>query len=228
MSKVEEGKCKLIDLSHTIEHGMVTYKGLPGPVISDYWTREASEAHYDKGTSFHVGKIEMVANTSTYIDSPFHRYENGKDLSELALESVAHLDGVVFRADPTKRAIDKNLFGNVNVRSKVVLIHTGWDKHWGTEKYFEGHPFLTRDAAEYLRDCGAALVGIDSLNIDDTSDGQRPAHSILLRADIPIVEHLCNLSALPDNGFIFYAVPVKVKDFGTFPVRAFAVVSIIS
>ncbi len=227
MSSVEKDNCKLIDLSHTVEHGMVTYKGLPGPVISDYWTREASRAHYEQGTSFHVGRIDMVANTGTYIDSPFHRYTNGKDLSELALESVAYLDGVVFRADPAKRPICKDLFGNVNVRSKAVLIHTGWDKHWGTEKYFEGHPFLTQGAAEYLRDCGAALLGIDSLNIDDTSDGQRPAHSILLRSDIPIVEHLCNLSELPDNGFTFYAVPVKVKEFGTFPVRAFAVVNII-
>jgi len=225
MSNVEKNNCKLIDLSHTVEHGMVTYKGLPSPVISDYWTREASEAHYEKGTSFYIGKIEMVANTGTYIDSPFHRYADGKDLSELALESVAHLDGIVFHVDPTKRPINKSLFDNANVTARAVLIHTGWDKHWGTEKYFEGHPYLTRDAAEYLRDCGAGLVGIDSLNIDDTSDGQRSAHSILLRADIPIVEHLCNLSKLPDNGFAFYAVPVKVKEFGTFPVRAFAIVS---
>jgi arylformamidase len=227
MSSVEKDDFKLIDLSHIVEHGMVTYKGLPGPVISDYWTREASAAHYEKGASFHVGRIDMVANTGTYIDSPFHRYDDGKDLSELALESVAHLDGLVFHADPKKRQIDKNLFNNANVTAKAVLIHTGWDKHWGTEKYFTGHPFLTLDGAEYLRDCGAALVGIDSLNVDDTSDGLRPAHSILLRADIPIVEHLCNLSALPDNGFTFYAVPVKVKEFGTFPVRAFAVVNMV-
>ena len=227
MSKAEKNNCRLIDLSHTIEHGMITYKGLPGPVISDYWTREASEAHYEQGTSFHIGRIDMVANTSTYIDSPFHRYADGKDLSELALDSVAHLDGMVFHADRAERSIDKNLFGDADVTAKAVLIHTGWDRYWATEKYFEGHPFLTRDAAEHLRDCGAALVGIDSLNIDDTSDGQRPAHSILLRADIPIVEHLCNLSDLPDSGFAFYAVPLKVKKFGTFPVRAFAVVNVI-
>ena len=166
----------------------------------------------------------MVANIGTYFDSPFHRYADGKDLSELSLESVANLDGVVFHADPAKRPIDKSIFGNANVVAKAVLIHTGWDKYWGTEKYFEGHPFLTRDAAEYLRDHGVSLVGIDSLNIDDISDGQRPAHAILLRADIPVVEHLCNLSKLPDSGFTFYAVPVKVKEFGTFPIRAFAVV----
>ncbi len=221
---MEKGSDILIDLSHTIEHGMVTYKGLPGPVISDYLTRKASEAHYEKGTSFHIGKIEMVANTGTYIDTPFHRYANGKDLSELALDSVANLNGVVFHSDPTKRAIDRDLFGGTNVNGKAVLIHTDWDKYWGTEKYFKGHPFLTRQAAEYLRDCGVSLVGIDSLNIDDTSDGQRPAHSILLKAEIPIVEHMCNLSRLPDDGFIFHAVPVKVKNFGTFPVRAFAIV----
>ncbi len=225
MNISQKQKCRFVDLSHTIEDGMITYKGLPGPVISDYWTREASKVHYEQGTSFHIGKIEMVANTGTYVDSPYHRYADGKDLSELDLASVANLDGIVFRADPTKRAIDRNLFGKTNVKAKAVLIHTGWDKHWGTEKYFEGHPYLTRDAAEYLRDSGVSLVGIDSLNIDDTSDGQRPAHSILLRADIPIVEHLCNLSELPDDGFTFYAVPVKVKGFGTFPVRAFALVN---
>lgn len=226
MSKMKESNYTLIDLSHIVKDGMVTYKGLPGPVISDYWTREASANHYEQGTSFHVGRIDMVANTGTYIDSPFHRYADGKDLSELALESVANLDGIMFHADPIKRPITKDLFDNVNIRAKAVLIHTGWDKHWGTEKYFEGHPFLTRDAAEYLRDCGVRLVGIDSLNIDDTADGQRPAHSILLRADIPVVEHLCNLSKLPDNGIAFYAVPVKVKEFGSFPVRAFAVVKV--
>ena len=215
---------RLIDLSHTVEHGMVTYKGLPGPVISDYWTREASEAHYTNGTSFHIGKIEMVANTGTYIDSPFHRYADGKDLSELALETIANLDGVVFHADPAKRPISKELFGNVNLRDKAILIHTGWDKHWETEQYFEDHPYLTQEAAEYLRDAGVSLIGIDSLNIDDTADGQRPAHSILLKAEIPIVEHMCNLSELPDDGFTFFAVPVKVKKFGTFPVRAFAAI----
>ena len=215
---------RLIDLSHTVEHGMVTYKGLPGPVISDYWTREASEAHYANGISFHIGKIEMVANTGTYIDSPFHRYADGKDLSELALETIANLDGVVFHADPAKRPISKELFGNVNLRDKAILIHTGWDKHWETEQYFEDHPYLTQEAAEYLRDAGVSLIGIDSLNIDDTADGQRPAHSILLKAEIPIVEHMCNLSELPDDGFTFFAVPVKVKKFGTFPVRAFAAI----
>jgi len=226
MKKPANSKDIFVDLSHTVEHGMVTYKDLPGPVISDYLTREASKAHYEQGTSFHIGKIEMVANTGTYIDSPFHRYADGKDLSELDLVTIANLDGNVFHADPTKRAIDRNFFGKTNVKAKAVLIHTGWDRHWRTEKYFEGHPYLTRDAAEYLRDSSVSLVGIDSLNIDDTSDGLRPVHSILLRANISIVEHLCNLSKLPDEGFVFYAVPVKVKEFGTFPVRAFAVIHI--
>jgi len=224
MSGLEKDNCKLIDLSHTVEHGMVTYKGLPAPIISDYWSREDSQAHYEQGTSFHVGKIEMVANTGTYVDSPFHQYADGKDLSRLALSSVAHLNGIVFHADPTKRPINKDLFGNKDLKAKAILIHTGWDKYWATDNYFKDHPYLTRDAAEYLRDSGARLGGIDSLNIDDTSDGQRPAHSILLRTDIPIVEHLCSLSELPDEGFTFYAVPVKIKGFGTFPVRAFAIV----
>jgi kynurenine formamidase len=202
---------------------MITYKGLPGPVICDFLSREESKSHYSEGTTFHIGKIEMVANTGTYIDSPFHRYAEGKDLSELTLESTAYLEAIVFHAKPGVRAIKPNLFEGSDVREKAVLIHTGWDQHWGTDQYFDGHPFLTREAAQWLMDGGATLVGIDSLNIDDTNDGERPAHSILLGADIPVVEHLCELSQLPDNGFRFNAVPVKVEKFGTFPVRAYAV-----
>ncbi len=215
---------QLIDLSHTIEDGLITYKGLPAPVICDYLSREASKEHYADGTTFQIGKIEMVANTGTYLDSPFHRYEDGKDLSELPLEWLADLDAVVFRHPPDKRAIEAGLFVKQTISGKAVLIHTGWDRHWRTDQYFEGHPFVTRSAAEFLRDSGATLVGIDSYNIDDTADLTRPAHSILLGADIPIVEHMCGLEQVPDSGFRFSAVPVKVKGFGTFPVRAFAAI----
>jgi kynurenine formamidase len=201
---------------------MITYKGLPAPIICDYLTREASKAHYAEGTTFHIGKIEMVANTGTYIDAPFHRYEEGKDLAELPLTSLANLPGIVFHAPANACSISRDLFARHDMKGKAVLIHTGWSKHWRTDQYFEGHPFLTRAAAEYLRDARPALVGIDSYNIDDITDGTRPAHSILLGAEIPIVEHLCNLDQMPDHGFVFYAVPVKVKAFGTFPVRAFA------
>jgi len=214
----------LIDLSHTVEHGMITYKGLPAPIICDFLSRETSKKHYADGTTFHIGKIEMVANTGTYIDSPFHRYADGKDLSELTLESIANLESLVFRADPGERAIGPGLFSEAGVSGKAVLVHTGWAQHWGSEQYFEDHPFLTAEAAESLKASGAALVGIDSLNIDDTSGGHRPVHSILLGADIPIVEHMCHLENLPDSAFKFHAVPVKVRNFGTFPVRAYAVV----
>jgi arylformamidase len=215
----------LIDLSHTIEHGMITYKGLPPPVISDYLSRNDSRRHYETGTEFHIGKIEMVANTGTYLDSPFHRYEDGKDLARLDLLSLADLEGVVVRTQHSSgRAITSQILEQLGVKGKAVLFHTGWDKHWRTEKYSDGtHPFLAADAAEYLADTGATLVGIDSYNIDDTADGRRPVHSILLAHGIPIVEHMCNLGQLPDSGFRFFAVPVKVKDFGTFPVRAFAI-----
>jgi kynurenine formamidase len=216
-------KTRLIDLSHTIEDGLITYKGLPAPIICDHLSREASKDYYSEGTTFQIGKIEMVANTGTYIDSPFHRYEEGKDLSGLPLESLADLDAVVFRVAPNTRVIDSDVFANHDVGGKAVLVHTGWDRHWQTDQYFEGHPFLTRTAANYLRDHGAVLVGIDSYNIDDISDLSRPAHTILLGAEIPIVEHMCGLGELPDSGFRFTAVPVKVKGFGTFPVRAFAV-----
>jgi kynurenine formamidase len=216
---------QLIDLSHTIEHGLITYRGLPAPVICDFLSREQSRQHYAPGTEFQIGKIEMVANTGTYVDSPFHRYEDGKDLSQLSLNSLADLHGIVISAgDGQDRAITETAFDGVDVKGKAVLIQTGWAAHWKTDRYFEGHPFLTKDAAKLLADQGAVLVGIDSYNIDDTADLSRPAHTILLGAGIPIVEHLCNLNQLPAAGFRFFAAPVKVKGFGTFPVRAFAVV----
>jgi len=214
----------LIDVSHPVEEGLITYKGLPAPLICDYLSREDSRKHYAPGTEFHIGKIEMVANTGTYVDSPFHRYADGKDLSQLPLSSLANLNGVVVRKKHQVRAIDKSAFDGVDVRGKAVLIQTGWDEHWKTDRYFQGHPFLTKEAAEHLVRSGATLVGIDSLNIDSTDDPARPVHSILLGADIPIVEHLCNLGSLPDAGFRFFAVPVMIRKFGSFPVRAFAIV----
>ena len=213
---------RLIDLSHTVEDGMITYKGLPAPIICDYLSRADSRARYAAGTEFQIGKIEMVANTGTYVDSPFHRYADGKDLSQLELESLANLDCVVVRATSRSERAISAFPADVELRGKAVLFHTGWDAHWRTDQYFEGHPHLTADLAERLVAAGAALVGIDSFNIDSTDGGERPVHSILLGAEIPIVEHLCGLGALPDHGARFYAVPVKVKGMGTFPVRAFA------
>jgi len=214
---------KLIDVSHTVEHGMITYKGLPAPVISDHLSREESKTRYAPGTEFHIGKIEMVANTGTYLDSPFHRYARGKDLAALDLNSIANLNGVVVRC--TKQTeITEQAFSGIDVKGKAVLVHTGWDKHWRTDEYSNGnHPFLNEAAATYLAKNDAALVGIDSFNIDATRDGNRPAHSVLLGHDIPIVEHLCGLGELPDHDFKFFAVPVKVRQFGTFPVRAFVI-----
>ncbi len=216
---------KLIDVSHTVTDGLVTYKGLPAPIICDYLSREASRGHYSGGTEFHIGKIEMVANTGTYVDSPFHRYADGKDLSELPLTSLANLDCVVIRVPQGYgRSLHPDLLQDKNLQGKAVLFDTGWSQHWHTEQYFEGHTFLTGETAVHLQQSGAVLVGIDSYNIDDTDDGSRPVHSTLLRHDIPIVEHLAPLHALPDDNFRFFAVPVKVKAFGTFPVRAFGLV----
>jgi kynurenine formamidase len=213
----------LIDLSHTVEDGLITYRGLPAPVICDYLTREASSAHYAEGTTFQIGKIEMVANTGTYLDSPFHRFIDGDDLSQIDLMQMANLPGVLVRVPFGQRAVTAAAFAGLDVRGKAILVHTGWARHWKTDAYFEGHTFLTEDAALHLRDAGAALVGVDSYNIDDTADQRRPVHTALLRADILIVEHLCGLEHLPDGApFRFYAVPVKVAGFGTFPVRAFA------
>jgi kynurenine formamidase len=216
----------LVDLSHVIEAGMTTYKGLPGPHICDYWTREASAANYDDGSSFQIGRIDMVANTGTYVDSPFHRYADGSDLSELPLRSLANLDGVVVRRPfETGLSIDADAFNGLDVCGKAVLVATGWDRHWRTEAYLADHPFLTEAAAQALIAGGAAFVGIDSHNIDDTRLPRRPVHSLLLAAQIPIGEHLTGLGQLPDRGFRFSAVPPKIKGMGTFPVRAFAVLS---
>ena len=215
---------KLVDVSHSIEHGLITYKGLPAPIISDYLTREESRNRYAPGTEFHIGKIEMVANTGTYLDAPFHRYARGKDLAQLDLYSIANLEGIVVRCLETTE-ITEHAFDGLDVKDKAVLIHTGWDRHWRTDEYSSGnHPYLTESAATYLAKSAATLVGIDSFNIDATHGANRPAHTVLLGHDIPIVEHLCGLADLPERGFKFFAVPVKVREFGTFPVRAFGLI----
>jgi arylformamidase len=212
-----------VDLSHTVYAGLITYKGLPAPLICDFLSRADSAPLYADGTTFHIGKIEMVANTGTYIDSPFHRFADGKDLSELELDSLAHLDAVVIRAnDRSERGIGKDAFAARELAGKAVLVHTDWSRHWASDAYFDGHPYLRRGAADYLKDAGAKLVGIDSFNIDDTNDLTRPVHTVLLGAGIPICEHMCNLDRLPVDGFRFTGVPVKVRGMGTFPVRAFA------
>lgn len=219
---------RFIDLGHTIEHDLITYPGLPAPRIGEHMGRASSRQHYAPGTEFHIGTIEMIANTGTYLDTPFHRYEDGKDLAALPLTALADLDGVVIRVAqrtqrPADRAIGASCFHGLPLAGKAVLVHTGWSRHWRTEQYGREHPFLTEDAAAFLIDARVALVGIDSLNIDDTSDARRPVHSMLLGAEIPIVEHMTNLEALPDRGFRFFAVPPMIAGMGSFPVRAFAI-----
>lgn len=218
---MENSAYKLIDLSHSVFDGLITYKGLPAPIICDYLSREQSRSFYEEGAEFQIGKIEMVANTGTYLDCPFHRYENGKDLAELDLGALAELDAVTIDAVDTLE-IGVGFFIHRELRNRAVLVHTGWSKHWNTAWYFENHPFLTAEAAVFLRDCGVKLVGIDSHNIDDTRRKSRPVHSTLLGAEILIVEHLTNLDQLPEKNYTFNAVPPKIKGMGTFPVRAFA------
>jgi arylformamidase len=216
---------KLIDVSHEVEAGMVTYPGLPAPVVTDYLSREASSGRYAEGTTFQIGRIEMIANTGTYIDAPFHRFEGGIDLGGLPLERLADVEGLVINATGRdSRAIDEEYFQGLDLRGRAVLIHTGWDAHWRTPQYGEGAPFVTSRAAELLVEAAPALVGIDSVNIDDAQDGSRPAHTWLLGAGIPVVEHLCGLNELPARGFRFHCVPVKFRGVGTFPVRAYAVI----
>jgi kynurenine formamidase len=212
-----------VDLSHVIENGTVTHRGLPAPIICDYLSREASRTRYAPGTEFHIAKIEMIANTGTYIDCPFHRFADGRDFSQIGIAQLADIDAIVVRAEQRESpAVGVEFFRGLEIRNRAVLVHTGWDRHWNTQAYLGEHPFLTEEAAIHLSDCGVKLVGIDSMNIDDTRGNTRPVHTTLLGAGILIAEHLCNLSALPDEGFAFSAIPPKFKGVGTFPVRAMA------
>ena len=213
---------ELIDLSHHIEPGMVTYPGLPGPEMSSHLSFEDSRSHYASGTEFSIGRISMVANTGTYLDTPAHRFRDGNDLGRLPLESCAMLPAAVVDGDG---AIGPDSFDGVEIDGRAVLLRTGWDRHWGTDRYGEPeHPHLTGAGAQHLVDRGAVLVGIDSVNIDDTRTGERPAHTALLAAEVPVVEHLAGLNALPATGSRFTAVPPAVQGMATFPVRAFATV----
>ena len=217
---------RIVDLSHLIVDGMTTYKGLPGPHMCDFWTREDSARNYDDGSSFQIGRIDMVANTGTYLDAPFHRYAEGSDLADLRLKSLADLPGIVVRR-PWENGItiDAEDFEGHDVHGKAVLVHTGWDRHWRSDAYFGEHPFLAGAAADWLAENGAALVGIDSCNIDNMHVRARPVHTRLLGADIPICEHMTALGSLPDEGFRFSAVPPKIRGMGTFAVRAYALLS---
>jgi len=215
---------ELVELSHTLEDGLETYPDLPPPRIREHLSR--GEAHYAPGTSFAITSIDMVANTGTYIDAPFHRYEDGNDLAELELASIANVPGVCVR--PRETRIGAESFEREELAGKAVLIATGWSRHWGSARYLDGYPFLTKDGGRFLANAGVAIVGIDSPNIDDNTDGERPVHTSLLGAGIPIVEHLTGLDALPERGFRFFAVPPRIRRFTSFPVRAFALLGSIT
>jgi len=225
MELAEAGASRLVDLSHPIDDGMTTYPGLPAPVVTEFWSRESTRGRYAEETTFQIGRIEMIANTGTYIDAPFHRFEQGLDVASLPLQNVANLEGSLIDATGrTGRGLDESVFAGKSLRGRAVLVQTGWAVHWRTPKYGTGHPFLTRSAVELLVREGAGLVGIDSLNIDDAEDLSRPAHTLLLAAGIPIVEHLRGLEALPAEGFRFFAVPPPVRGLGSFATRAFALI----
>lgn len=216
---------RLVELNHIVASGMTTYPGLPGPEITPHLTRAASRDHYAPGTEFAIDRISMVGNTGTYLDSPYHRYEDGTDLAGIPLTSVADLPAVVVNVvGSNERAIRRQALSPYDVGGAAVLLHTGWDRHWGTEAYGTDAPYLDGDAAQWLTDAGARLVGIDSVNIDRTDGADRPAHSILLGAGIPVLEHLTGLGELPATGARLHAPPVRVRGFGTFPVRAYAIV----
>jgi kynurenine formamidase len=212
-----------VELSHILEDGLVTYPGLSALRITAELSREASRQRYAPGTEFHIAHLDMAANTGTYLDVPFHRYPDGEDPAQVDLDRLADLPGTrIDVATSGRRAVEGDDLRGRELRRRAVLIHTGWSKNWGSEAYFKGHPYLTEGAAEYLVSCAPALVGIDTLNIDDISGGERPVHSRLLAAGILIVEHMCNLERLPDDGFTFTAAPPRLRGVGSFPVRAYA------
>ena len=220
-----ERKWHVVELSHVIEAGMTTYPGLPGPEVTPHLTREASRAFYAAGTEFAIDRVNMVGNTGTYLDSPYHRYRAGTDLAGLPLSSLADLPCVVVRTlGSATPAIDVGALAGYEVASRAVLLHTGGDEHWGTPRYGEDAQYLTEDGARWLVEHGARLVGIDAVNIDDTTTRARPAHSVLLGAEVPVVEHLTGLGQLPPTGARFTAAPPRFAAFGTFPVRAYAAV----
>ncbi len=212
-----------IELSHVVANDLETYPGLPAPKVGTFLSRDDAEAHYAPGTRFLITSIEMVANTGTYIDAPFHRFEDGVDLAGLSLESMANVPGI--RVSLSGRSIGPDAFRSLDVAGKAVLVSTGWSKHWGHKAYLDDYPFLSRACGAYLAEAGARLVGIDSPNVDDNTDGERPVHTTLLGAGIPIVEHLTGLARLPERDFRFFAVPPPVRGLTSFPVRAFAIVT---
>lgn len=215
---------RIVELSHPIRHGMQTYPGLPGPEISDHLSRFASREKYPPGTEFQIGRITLVANTGTYLDTPFHRYPDGPDLSTLELTRLADLAGVLIEATDAPAGLGPELFADRQLTGRAVLIRTGWDRHWGSPEYESAdHPYLTAAAVAWLVSQRPALVGIDSVNIDNMADLSRPAHTELLANRTPIVEHLCDLHQLPADGFRFHAAPAPVVGMGSFPVRAYAV-----
>jgi kynurenine formamidase len=220
---------QIVDLAHVIDDGLVTYPGIPAPALGSHLSFDDSAGVYAPGTEFTIGMITMATNTGTYLDTPAHRYRDGADLASVPLERMVDLEGLVIRVADTLGAgqppeVDQVALQAHDVAGKAVLVETRHARHWGTDAYFRDHPYLTAAAADWLVEQGAALVGIDSLNIDGTHTGERPVHSRLLAAGIPVVEHLTNLDRLPPTGFRFSAAPPKVAGLGTFTVRAFAVV----
>jgi len=223
----DHARARYVDLSHEIVDGMLTHPGIPGPAISTFLSYEDSKARYAPGTTFAIGRIDLVANTGTYIDTPAHRFEARADTADLALASVVDLPGVLadcLEQASAGRAIGPEAFDGIDVAGRAVLVRTGWDRHWGTPEYLAGHPFLSGPAAAWLVAAGAIAIGVDTLNVDSLEDPARPAHTAILGAGLPLVEHMTNLGALPADGFRFFAVPPRIRGMATFPVRAFAIV----
>ena len=214
----------IVDLSHPIRPDMQTYPGLDPPQLRTVISRSVSARRLDGGVAFEIEALTLVGNTGTYLDAPFHYHADRADIAELPLQRLVNVPIVMIRAVGLI-AVHAELFGDPSrLWGAAVLVHTGWSRHWGTPRYLEfDNPYITADAVDQLIAANPAVVGIDSLNIDNPNDPRRPAHTGLLAADIPIIEHLTNLNAVPDQNARLIALPAPIKGMASFPVRAVAV-----
>jgi kynurenine formamidase len=201
---------------------MKTYPGLPEPRVEVFMDYEASRARYAGDTEFFIANLHLCGNTGTYVDSPLHRFRNAPDLAQLPLERLADLPVEVIDARSDHAIGPSSLRGRA-LAGKAVLFHTGWSAHWRSDRYFDPNPHLTEDCCAALLGAGAVFAGIDSVNIDSMADLRRPAHTTLLRAGVPVCEHMTNLGALPVSGGRLHAVPIPWKGGATFPVRAYVI-----
>lgn len=225
----ELDKVVYIDLSHSIENGTVTYPGDPPALIELTLDRKLTSKLNGGGTTsgVEINTIKMVSTSGTYIDAPYHVFEDGKKIKDYPIEKLVNLPSIVVKIPENRNYFDVQDISGINVKGKAVLFFSGHDKFFMTPEYGKNAPYLTIELANILVEKGAIFVGIDSPLIDNMEKQSElgiPVHYKLLGADIPICEDLANLELLPTDGFTITALPAKVA-LESFPARVFATVS---